>query len=138
MSAEEKIAHLGFIQGVITRMAGNCFLLKGWSVTLVAGLFALAADGSDRKFAAITLGAILLFWVLDAYYFHQEKLYRELYKRVAADDASVPAFSLDASAMVTDKPGFWHRLLDGAVMPFHALIGLVALLALVDGVFCFL
>ena len=33
---ENKRAHLEMIQAVITRMAGNSFLIKGWSVTLVA------------------------------------------------------------------------------------------------------
>ena len=33
---ESKIAHLEMVQAVITRMAGNSFLIKGWSVTLVA------------------------------------------------------------------------------------------------------
>ena len=33
---EKKIKHLEMIQGVINRMAGNSFALKGWSVTLIA------------------------------------------------------------------------------------------------------
>jgi hypothetical protein len=40
---DAQIAHLQMIQAVITRMGSNSFLLKGWSVTLVAALFALAA-----------------------------------------------------------------------------------------------
>jgi len=35
---EQKLAHPQMIHGVINRMAGNSFLLKGWSVTLVAAL----------------------------------------------------------------------------------------------------
>ena len=31
------------IQAVTTRMAGNSFLIKRWSITLVAALFVLAA-----------------------------------------------------------------------------------------------
>ncbi len=31
---EQKIKHLEFIQAAINRMAGNSFLLKGWTVTL--------------------------------------------------------------------------------------------------------
>jgi hypothetical protein len=34
---ESELKHLEFIQGVIARLANNSFLLKGWSVTLVAG-----------------------------------------------------------------------------------------------------
>ena len=50
---QSKLAHLQLVQAVITRMGSNSFLLKAWSVTLVAALFALAAvymsfDGVKR------------------------------------------------------------------------------------------
>jgi hypothetical protein len=50
---EKKLAHLNLIQAVITRMGSNSFLLKGWSVTLVAALFALAAK--DTKPALVLI-----------------------------------------------------------------------------------
>jgi hypothetical protein len=53
MNLEPKIAHLGFIQGVITRMGSNSFLLKGWSITLVAAIFALSAKDADQKFVLL-------------------------------------------------------------------------------------
>ena len=36
---DAKLKHLEMIQGVINRMANCSFLLKGWSVTLIAALF---------------------------------------------------------------------------------------------------
>ncbi|WP_373482985.1 hypothetical protein [Acetobacterium sp.] len=39
---ENKTKHLEMIQSVISRMAGNSFTLKGWAVTLIAGIFALS------------------------------------------------------------------------------------------------
>ena len=39
---ERRIAHLAMIQTVISRMASNSFALKTLSVTLVAGVLALA------------------------------------------------------------------------------------------------
>jgi len=36
---EDQRKHLELIQAVITRMAGNSFLIRGWSVTLVSALF---------------------------------------------------------------------------------------------------
>jgi len=38
---EKKLKHLEFIQQAINRMASNLFLLKGWTVTLIAAMFAL-------------------------------------------------------------------------------------------------
>ena len=45
---ENKQKHLEFIQTTINRIAGNCFLLKGWAITLVAALFALSAKDAGR------------------------------------------------------------------------------------------
>jgi hypothetical protein len=47
IAMEKKLAHLEMIQGVANRLSHNSFLLKGWCVVLVSGLFALSAG--DRK-----------------------------------------------------------------------------------------
>lgn len=47
---ENKIKHLELIQSVILRMASNTFALKGWAVTLVAGIFALASKDNDKMY----------------------------------------------------------------------------------------
>ena len=78
------------IQGAINRMAGNSFLIKGWSVTLVVGLSAFAAKDSDASFAAIAIGAAVLFGGLDAYYLALEKKFRTLYDNNIPADPSKP------------------------------------------------
>ena len=80
--AETRIAHLQMIQAVVTRMAGNSFLVKGWSVTLVAALFALAAAGGNRFFVYVAYLPAVMFWALDAYFLRQERLFRRLYDQV--------------------------------------------------------
>ena len=75
--------HLKLIQAVITRLAGNSFLLKGWTVTLVAGLSAFAKADANRSFAWIAVFVVLVFGFLDAYYLSLERAYRELYERTA-------------------------------------------------------
>ena len=78
---EKKIKHL-VIQGVINRMASNSFILKGWTVTLVAGLLALAGSKSEASLFRIACVPIMIFWGLDSYYLLQERLYRSLYVKV--------------------------------------------------------
>lgn len=80
MGKKEK--HLELIQGVINRMANNSFLLKGWAVTLVVGILALATKEMSREYFAIAYIPILTFWGLDSYYLFQERLYRSLYDNV--------------------------------------------------------
>ena len=79
---DNKIKHLEMIQALINRMSSNSFMLKGWTVTLVAGIFALAAKDADKRFFLVAYIPILIFWFLDAYYLWQEKIYRCLYDEV--------------------------------------------------------
>lgn len=79
---DNKIKHLEIIQSVISRMAGNSFALKGWAVTLVAGIFALSGKDADKTYFLIAYVPILVFWGLDTYYLRQERLYRALYNAV--------------------------------------------------------
>lgn len=83
MTNEVKIAHLGFIRGVINRMGNNSFLIKGWVVTLVAAIFAISAEKANVRFAYLAFFPLIFFWWLDAHFLHQERLYRKLYEKVA-------------------------------------------------------
>ena len=63
MTDEKKLKHLEFIQNVISRMNSNSFMIKGWCVTLVSALFALAAKDSEIRFAVIAYFIIPMFWI---------------------------------------------------------------------------
>jgi hypothetical protein len=80
----ERIKHFEVIQAVITRLAGNSFSIKGWTVVLVAALLAVAVKEQAAAFAATALLPIVFFWGLDAYYLLQERLFRDLYRRLVA------------------------------------------------------
>ena len=77
---ESRIRYLEAIQRVIDRLSNISFILKGWAVTLVAGLMALAANGSNLGFVLITYIPIAVFWFLDAYFLMMERQYRDLFK----------------------------------------------------------
>ena len=76
---ENKINHLNMIQDVINRMASNSFALKGWSVTLIAGIFVLSSKDNDKLYFLVSYIPVIVFWGLDSYYLLQERLYRALY-----------------------------------------------------------
>lgn len=103
MGSENKLKHLEFIQSVISRMASNSFLLKGWSVTLVAALFALAAKDSDKKYIVVAYFPVLVFWILDAYFLAQERCFRNLYNSVRAKKEEEIDFSMDTKPLVDEK-----------------------------------
>ena len=128
---DSKIKHLELIQGVISRLAENSFLLKGWNVTLVAALFALAAQGTDITFAFIAPFAALAFWGLDAYYLRQERLYRHLYEAVCGalttGSTSIPLYSLDVDRYKHHISGWFRTLWSPTIVSLHGLTVVVAL-----------
>lgn len=97
MDNDNKVNHLQMIQGVISRMASNSFALKGWAVTLVAGIFALASKDTDKLYFIVAYLPIVVFWCLDAYYLLQERLYRALYNKVRCLPNDAIDFSMDTS-----------------------------------------
>lgn len=126
MNNDSKIAHLGFIQGVITRMGSNSFLLKGWSITLVAAIFALSAKDADQKFVLLAYFPVIVFWVLDAFFLHQEKMFRKLYEKVAANAISSDLFTLDTSVVKDDVPCAIRVFFSKTLFPFHgSIVGIV-------------
>lgn len=95
---EQKIKHLEFIQNVINRLAANSFLIKGWCITLVSALFALAAKDTNIKYIIIAYIPVSVFWILDGYYLSQERLFRALYDQIRLTDENLIEFSMDTSA----------------------------------------
>jgi hypothetical protein len=95
---DNKVKHLEMIQGVINRMANNSFMLKGWAVTLIVGIFALAGKNITRGYFLVAYIPVLVFWLLDSYYLLQERLYRSLYEKVRKTDEKNIDFSLKATS----------------------------------------
>ena len=79
---DDVVKHLEMIQAVVSRMASNSFLLKGWAITLVAALFVLVTTQSKVQLAWIALLPTAVFWFLDGYFLLQEKMFRHLYDYV--------------------------------------------------------
>lgn len=119
---DKKIAHLTFIQGVINRMGQNSFLLKGWSVTVVAALFALASQGTNKSFIFVAYFPAFMFWLLDAFFLYQEKLYRKLYEKVAQNEINSEEFTLNAANMKNEVDSYSAVALSKTLLPFYGII----------------
>lgn len=116
---EAKQCHLGFIQSIITRMAGNSFLLRGWSITLVAAIFSLASKDADGHLVFVAYYAAILFWTLDAYYTRQERLYRRLYEKVANDEIGSLSYTLDTTLVTDSVPPLYKIFISKIIFIFH-------------------
>lgn len=128
---ENKRKHLEFIQGVITRMAGNLFFLRGWTITLIAVLLALFIKGNNSEYAIyFLLVFIIVFWLLDGYFLSQERLFRALYNHVRKLDEKEIDFSMDTSEYSEDKRNNWLRsMFSSTLLLFYLpLVGVILLI----------
>lgn len=129
---ENKRAHLQMLQSVITRMSTDSFLLRGWSVFLVSALFALAASGSQELFVYLAYFPAIAFWLLDAYYLRQERLFRKLYDRVRTQDEADVDFSMDTSVVEKEVDSWAGVAFSATLRIFHGtVIGSILVVMLV-------
>lgn len=111
----EKIKHLEFTQGAITRMGSNSFQLKGWMVVIVSALLAIYADDNTKNSLYILFAILptLIFWGLDAYFLQQERKFRGIYNDVAgltkeSEKKNVRLFEMPIQNYVAGKYSYWN------------------------------
>ena len=124
MSLEKKLKHLEFIQQAINRMASNLFLLKGWTVTLIAALFALAAKESNNYYFALAYLPTVMFWLLDGYFLSQERRFRSLYDYVRKQDESGIDFSMDTQSFknAPSRNRWSHALFSSTLVIYYGVL----------------
>lgn len=121
---EKKLKHLEFIQQAINRMASNLFLLKGWTVTLIAAMFALATKESRDLYFLLAYFPTLMFWLLDGYFLSQERRFRSLYDHVTKLDERAIDFSMDTQPFKESPPrNKWsHALFSPTLLIYYGVL----------------
>lgn len=82
MDKEILFKEIDLIQGCINRMASNSFLIKGWTLSIFAGVTAITKGENLNDVALLictTLVPFVCFWILDAYFLQTERKYRKMY-----------------------------------------------------------
>lgn len=121
---ESKIKSLEMIQQVISRMANNSFLLKGWTITIIAGMFSLNHNNMLFMFYLLIYFIILIFWLLDSYYLQLERKYRHLYNKVLEENTINFKLELDSSS-AENKTLFLQVLMSKTELGFYLLLIIV-------------
>jgi hypothetical protein len=127
----DRIKHLEFIQATIARVGTTSFLVKGWALTLAAGLLALTAGRLSWQLAAVGVVPLLCFWYLDCFFLRQERAYRRLYDDARRPGSTVEVLSMDVAPYLSRMP--WPEVwLTPTLLLFYAplLAADLALLAL--------
>jgi len=125
---DNKRKHLEFIQGVITRMNTNSFMIKGWVITLVSALFVLAAKDTNKIYTAVAYIPILLFWILDGFYLSKERQFRKLYKKVAALEEKDVDFIMSIKEYDKGRNTWVRTIFSSTLIPFYITLITVTLI----------
>ncbi len=124
-----KHKHLEFIQTSISRMSGNLFLLKGWSVTLIAALFALAAKDTNKAYIVVAYFPLFIFWFLDGYFLSMERRFRSLYEHVRQLKEEDIDFSMSTEPYKSDPRNRWlSTLFSRTLFPYYITLALLMIL----------
>ena len=124
-----KHKHLEFIQASIGRMSGNLFLLKGWSITLIAALFALAAKDTNRAFVVVAYFPLFIFWFLDGYFLTMERRFRSLYEHVRKLKEEHIDFSMNTEPYKNNPGNQWISVLfSRTLFPYYVTLALLMIL----------
>ena len=112
-----KIEHLKMIQEIISKFSGYSNIIKSWTISLVTVIITLGFglnNGEQIKISLfISLSVIILFLVLDMYYYMLERSYRNLYDCVRKLDEKDIDFN-----MTFDKKSFDSKYVGLLVSPF--------------------
>lgn len=132
---EYKCRHLEMIQEIIKRMVANSFTLKGWTVTIVAGILTLSANVISYSEIFLIGIPIILFWGLDSYYLMQEKRFRNLYDDVLKKKEEEVDFSMEMPSMPTGEllKMYWTHVFSITEIAFYIPLVIISVITI-----CFL
>ncbi len=101
----------------------------------MAAVFALSSKDADQRFVLLAYFPVIVFWALDAYFLHQERLFRKLYEKVASDIISSEQFVLNTAIVRNEVVSVRKVFFSNTLLLFHGLIvGIVSIVILV--MFC--
>ncbi|MFP6298688.1 hypothetical protein ACR9L4_07420 [Helicobacter pylori] len=121
------IEELKILQGVINRMAQNSLECKKWTLVLAVGVLSLKIEAISHLYGLCVLGVLLAcFYLLDAYYLTQERLFREQYQwliknRLKTDERLFEVFPAHQTCRCVQ---FLYSMFSFSLFPYYWVLGL--------------
>jgi len=139
----ESVVHkeLDLIQGCISRMAHDGFVVKGWAILLISSAFALLGQKMlNLAYGAVVCVSLFALWIMNTYFLCNERKYRILYswvirERKAGNDNLL--YELDTSKNKEIKCSFWGTMFSPVLPYFYLLlIAITVLLSAISATTC--
>lgn len=131
MDKETLHKEIDLIQGVITRMASNSFLLKGWMISIIVAVLALTKDtlltNNITYFSLILCLPLIVFWYLDAFFLRTERAYRKLYDWVIKNrlESDEYTYSLNYKRFDKEVDSVFKIMFSKTLFPFYGITSLI-------------
>jgi len=125
--SDQKVAHLGLIQNVVARMAGESARMKQLGLVTIGALGSVAEATASWPLALVAVVITAVFWALDARYLTQERRYRDLYDRVRASEGPAD-FVMTPDAEIRARHGLAATLLGWSTLPLYGTLLVLAVL----------
>lgn len=93
-SPEAVLKALELLQGVINRLSGHSFLVKGWAITVVVGLLTFTGSTGQLRLAWLVAVPIVMFWMIDGFLLAREREYRARFEALRLGQAEPFDFRL--------------------------------------------
>ena len=117
------LKEIDLIQACINRMAQNSFMIKGWTISLIAVVLALFPESFDLSgLCLVGIVVTLCFWYLDAFFLRTEKLYRWKYDWVLANRLQCADYCYDLNP---NNDQMWLPSKDGGVRKIPSIVGIM-------------
>jgi hypothetical protein len=116
---DKKVKHLEMIQSIINQIANHSFMIRGWCLTLVSALFSIAIIAADPKYLVVAYIPIPVFWLLDGFYFSQERAFRALFNRVRMLQEDEVDFSMNKGDFSVKENSWGHAIRSKTLTIFY-------------------
>jgi hypothetical protein len=132
---EDKRKHLEFIQNIITRFNSNSFQIKGITVALLTGLFAVYATTPKVLFILIGIPPLIIFWGLNSFYLLNERKFRGIYNDITGltNYNRVNSYEMPVKKYTKNKNkqfDYWNVVFSSTMIWFY--LPLITLLTIVS------
>lgn len=141
MDNQELYKEIDLIQGCINRMAKNSFMVKGWALTVFAGVIAISKTEVINNLLLLictVLVPYLAFWLLDAFFLHTERKYRKMYAWILQErkrDNTEYQYDLNPARFNDEVGCMAHSFFSKTLLLFYG-IPTVVIIVLIIRLFC--
>lgn len=143
MDNQELYKEIDLIQSCINRMSKNSFMIKGWTLTIFAGVIAISnGDVINNLWLLIctVLVPYFAFWSLDAFFLHTERKYRKMYAWIIQERKKGNTeyqYDLDPSRFNETVGCMSHSFMSKTLLLFYGVPTIVIFLLIIRLIFLY-